>query len=443
MRVILDQPADEPIERHLLRAAPPPPPRGGPRSDRPPAARAGRCPPEIARPAHASCRARPGRRRFPQRRQRRAELVGGVGEEAPLRLARPVEAAEHRVEGRREPADLVVDGGLGQPPAGSAVRSISAARRREPLQRTQRAAQQERDSQRRRAPPPERNRTTPARNARRCPRDRRSWPRRSRPHRRPAPQRSERRDVQTDPITCRVASPNAGVPVAITASPMRPQEAPGRPDRGSAPRADRDGRAPPRSLLCPPGSSSAPGAVNSAGTDALSRATATARSPQGAVQGVTELTLHHEIDGDPERDDREQDRQRRRDHRATADRQPGHARAGTDAPYRLDQRRIAELPPEIRDVAIDDVEARCGRPTPDPVERHLARDDVPGVAEQQLEQVCFSRAEIEVTAGTACRPRPHVEDDVADRQISPGSCPRRRSALRRATNSSTANGFTR
>ena len=48
-------------------------------------------------------------------------------------------------------------------------------------------------------------------------------------------------------------------------------------------------------------------------------------TPQGAVQGVTEVTLYHEIDGHSERDDREQDRQRGRDHRATADRQPGHA----------------------------------------------------------------------------------------------------------------------
>ena len=53
-----------------------------------------------------------------QRGQRRAQLVRGIGDQAMLGLARSLEAAEHRVQRRRKPAHLVVDAGLGQPPAG-------------------------------------------------------------------------------------------------------------------------------------------------------------------------------------------------------------------------------------------------------------------------------------------------------------------------------------
>ena len=40
-------------------------------------------------------------------RERRAQLVRGVGDEAPLRLERLVERAEHRVEGGTETRELV------------------------------------------------------------------------------------------------------------------------------------------------------------------------------------------------------------------------------------------------------------------------------------------------------------------------------------------------
>ena len=42
--------------------------------------------------------------------ERRAQLVRGVGHELPLRPARVLERAEHRVEARRQPAELVVAG---------------------------------------------------------------------------------------------------------------------------------------------------------------------------------------------------------------------------------------------------------------------------------------------------------------------------------------------
>ena len=65
----------------------------------------------------------------PQRSQRRAQLVRGVGEEAPLGLARPLEALEHRVERRREPADLVVACGL-RAGAGAGRRCVRSRPRR-------------------------------------------------------------------------------------------------------------------------------------------------------------------------------------------------------------------------------------------------------------------------------------------------------------------------
>ena len=51
-----------------------------------------------------------------QRSQRGAQLVRSIGDKAMLGLARSLEAAKHRVQRRREPANLVVHAGLGQPP---------------------------------------------------------------------------------------------------------------------------------------------------------------------------------------------------------------------------------------------------------------------------------------------------------------------------------------
>ena len=50
-----------------------------------------------------------------QQRERRAQLVARVGEEAPLVLERGVQASEHVVQRRREPRDLVAGGRDGQP----------------------------------------------------------------------------------------------------------------------------------------------------------------------------------------------------------------------------------------------------------------------------------------------------------------------------------------
>ena len=83
-----------------------------------------------------------------QRGQRRAQLVRRVGEEAALGVARALEAGEHRVQRRREPADLVVRCGLGQPPPCVAGPLDLARRAGEPRERLQRAAHQERDGER-------------------------------------------------------------------------------------------------------------------------------------------------------------------------------------------------------------------------------------------------------------------------------------------------------
>ena len=42
-----------------------------------------------------------------ERRQRRPELVRSIGNKAPFTLASPLQAFEHRVQGQRQPADLV------------------------------------------------------------------------------------------------------------------------------------------------------------------------------------------------------------------------------------------------------------------------------------------------------------------------------------------------
>ncbi len=58
-----------------------------------------------------------------QARQRRAQLVRGVGDELPLAADRRLQRAEHRVEGARQPRDLVVGGrrlDVEQPPHAAA-----------------------------------------------------------------------------------------------------------------------------------------------------------------------------------------------------------------------------------------------------------------------------------------------------------------------------------
>src|SRR5439155_14197525 len=77
----------------------------------------------------------------------------------------------------------------------------------------------------------------------------------------------------------------------------------------------------------------------------------------------------------------------------------GSSEHETGAAHGLDQRRVAELRPQIRDIAIDDVQARRGSPAPDALQRELARDDPTAIAEQQLEQIRLPGAQPKVAAG--------------------------------------------
>ena len=62
-----------------------------------------------------------------QRGDRRAQLVGGVGEQPALARARLLQRGEHAVEHAGEPADLIQRRRLGSRRVGSAVASISPA----------------------------------------------------------------------------------------------------------------------------------------------------------------------------------------------------------------------------------------------------------------------------------------------------------------------------
>src|SRR5205085_12202598 len=98
---------------------------------------------------------------------------------------------------------------------------------------------------------------------------------------------------------------------------------------------------------------------------------------------------------------------------ATGGSRPEHEADPADG---LDQGGLTELAPQIRDVAIHDIEARGRRPTPDPVEGELPADDPARVAKQELEQVGLAGAQAELTASTPCRPGGEVEDEIAESQ---------------------------
>ena len=83
-----------------------------------------------------------------QRSQRRAQLVRGVGEEPALRLARTVEAVEHRVQRRCKRTDLVGSVRVGQAALRVSRALDLAGGTCEPGERAERAAHQEGDGQR-------------------------------------------------------------------------------------------------------------------------------------------------------------------------------------------------------------------------------------------------------------------------------------------------------
>ena len=86
---------------------------------------------------------------------------------------------------------------------------------------------------------------------------------------------------------------------------------------------------------------------------------------------------------------------------------PQHEPGATQGP---DQRRLAELAPQPGHVAVDDV--GLGGPAPDLVDRALARDRPPGLAQQQLEQRRLAAGELDRPPGAGGGPRGHVEHQV-------------------------------
>ena len=79
----------------------------------------------------------------PEQRERRAELVAGVGHEAALPRETRLESGEHLVQRHSEPADLVAALGQRQPAARDARVETSAALPAHRLDRTQRRAREE------------------------------------------------------------------------------------------------------------------------------------------------------------------------------------------------------------------------------------------------------------------------------------------------------------
>src|SRR5438552_962479 len=82
-----------------------------------------------------------------------------------------------------------------------------------------------------------------------------------------------------------------------------------------------------------------------------------------------------------------------------------------DAADGLDERRFAELPAQVRDVAVDDV--RLGVAPPDNGERLLPRDDMTGVAEQQRKEVGLAPTELEPPVAARDDARVERERDVS------------------------------
>ena len=308
-----------------------------------------------------------------ERGQRRAQLVRGVGEEAALGVARPLERGQHPVQRRGETADLVVrSSGSGSRRRGSPVRSISAAAPGEAPERRERAAHQQRERGRRGRGRDERGHEHE--------RDGRSRASTSTSLRRRrdgdgaaggrAARVGERRHVHPQVVAAELG---ARVPASAGRDHLaqerlhREHPAAERERAGDDPAAavdDLDARSAARRAR----RRARPATTSSAGADALSCATSTARCPQRPVERPVQMTSDEQVDAD-----RRRPRARAGSRATPRGSSERRASAGSsleheaDAANRLDQRRLAELAAEIRDVAIDDVQARRGRPRPTPV----------------------------------------------------------------------------
>ena len=298
-----------------------------------------------------------------QRGERRAQLVRRVGDEAPLRLARALERVEHRVQRRGEAADLVARGA-----------ARAAGVRASPVRPISAAARSSRTSGR--SARPIRNQTADA----------------------PIERRAERAEERHELAPRAIVSSTSAVDAATTTAPPAAG-----PTSSRAARRRRAGRSPPssasRSRPRPaiagaasdavehaaaereragddaaragrrprpspasrrPASRARPGVVSSAGAEAASCATSTARarsvwssarcrwratSTSTAEPSTATAISVASADGEDEAKPRCSSRARSR--------RRGSSRCIAG---------VAELPPQVRDVAVDDVRALPRRP---------------------------------------------------------------------------------
>src|SRR5206468_4041390 len=76
----------------------------------------------------------------------------------------------------------------------------------------------------------------------------------------------------------------------------------------------------------------------------------------------------------------------------------GSCQSEAGAADRLDQRRVAQLSSQVRHVAVDDVQARRSRTSPDLLQRELPTHDPAAVEQEELEQIGLSATETEIAA---------------------------------------------
>ena len=253
-----------------------------------------------------------------QRRERRAQLVRGVGDEAALGLARLLERGEHRVERLRELADLVARVRRGQP-AGRVARVRRSRGRPAERRRSGRRARRVSSS------------GEPAREQRRgdgahssderaqavcgVARPPRCSSRRARRRRRPGPRRARRAARRRARIGS-LPSSRVGVAGAAAARSRARLGGVRRAARAPPSDAERATMRPWRSTTCtssvapPTRPSSAPGAVSSAGAVALSRATCVGalRAARVASEALQLARRAAAATAMPSSDDREHDR---------------------------------------------------------------------------------------------------------------------------------------
>ena len=103
-----------------------------------------------------------------------------------------------------------------------------------------------------------------------------------------------------------------------------------------------------------------------------------------------------------------------------------------------------ELAAQVADEDVDDVRLHVGRVAPDLGEQLVAREHLPGMARERLQQLELAPGQLQVAAAARRDVAARVDDEVADHERPGAVVPRRRSsACSRAVSSASANGLTR